>query len=309
VTARPSLDANELLDAYRSRVERALADAVEQMLYATSNVIAEPVRYAVSAGGKRIRPVLCLIAYDATGHPADGTPSRKGALDVACALELIHTYSLVHDDLPCMDDDDLRRGRPTVHRVFGTARAAVAGAAMIPLAFRLLERGLGQLGGSEDQKRRMRSQLAAGAGGGGMVAGQCMDLAAEQVLVELGALREIHSRKTGALFVAAMRLGAMAGCANDRVVDVLGSYGAAAGLAFQIVDDVLDETGSSAVLGKTAGKDRAQAKSTFPALLGRAEAMRQARTAVETAVGNIAAAGLDPAPFHAIGEFILVRDR
>jgi geranylgeranyl pyrophosphate synthase len=312
MNASPSVDANELLGSYRSRVETALAAAVEQMLYATSGVLAEPIRYAVSAGGKRIRPVLALVACDAVaGYAGENANSSRndGALDVACALEIIHTYSLVHDDLPCMDDDDLRRGRPTVHRVFGTARAAVAGAAMIPLAFRVLERGLDQLGLREDARRAMRRQLATGAGGGGMVAGQCMDLAAEQALVELGALREIHSRKTGALFVAALRLGAMAGRADSRVVDVLGSYGAAVGLAFQIVDDVLDETGDSAVLGKTAGKDRAQEKSTFPALLGRDEAMRQARAAVETAVADIGAAGLDPAPFHAIGDFILVRDR
>ena len=297
-------DATTLLGSEQARIESALANAVERMLYATSPVLADPIRYAISAGGKRIRPVLCMMAYGASG-----AARADGALDVACSLEFIHTYSLVHDDLPCMDDDDLRRGRPTVHRVFGTERAAVAGAAMIPLAFRLLESGLGSLGLPEVRKRAARAELARGAGGGGMVAGQLLDLLAEKALVELGPLREIHSRKTGALFVSALRLGGMAGSATDRVVDVLGSYGAAVGLAFQIVDDVLDETGDSAILGKTAGKDRAQEKSTFPALLGRDEAMRQAREAVDTAVADIAAAGLDPAPFQAVGEFILSRDR
>jgi geranylgeranyl pyrophosphate synthase len=287
------------------RIEEALDAGLERILHATSAVLSEPIRYAMSSGGKRIRPALCMQAYRAAGGPA----GNRGALDVACALEIVHGYSLVHDDLPCMDDDDLRRGRPTAHRVFGAARAAVAGAAMIPLAFRLLEDGLSSIGLDESRRRLVRSELAKGAGAGGMVGGQVLDLAAEQALVELGPLREIHSRKTGALFVAALRMGALAAGASDAKVDALGEFGAAAGLAFQIVDDVLDETGDSAVLGKTAGKDRAQEKSTFPALLGRDEAMRQARDAVKTAVARIAAAGVDPAPFEAVGDFILSRDR
>jgi geranylgeranyl pyrophosphate synthase len=297
--------ADSFLASEQARIDRALASAVERILYATSPVIAEPVRYAVSAGGKRVRPVLCAMAYSAAG----GTVGNAGADDVACALELIHTYSLVHDDLPCMDDDDLRRGRPTVHRVYGSERAAIAGAAMIPLAFRLLEQGLGRLGLPQDRRRAARLELARGAGAGGMVGGQVLDLAGEQALVELPALREIHSRKTGALFVSALRLGGLAAAADDETVAALGAFGAAVGMAFQIVDDVLDETGEAAVLGKTAGKDRAQEKATFPALLGREEAMRQARTAVALAVENIAAAGLDPAPFHVVGDFILSRDR
>lgn len=286
-------------------IEEALAAGLERILDGTSAVIADPVRYAMSSRGKRIRPSLCMMAWRAAGGPA----GHAGALDVACSIELIHGYSLVHDDLPCMDDDDLRRGRPTAHRVFGTDRAAVAGAAMIPLAFRLLEEGLDTLGLDEALRRAVRKELAHGAGGGGMVGGQVLDLAAEQALVKMGPLREIHSRKTGALFVAALRMGAMAAGASPDEVEAVGEFGAAVGLAFQIVDDVLDETGDSAVLGKTAGKDKAQAKSTFPALLGRDEAMRQAREAVETAVARIAAAGLDPAPFEAAGDFILSRDR
>ncbi|MEO5511039.1 MAG: polyprenyl synthetase family protein [Longimicrobiales bacterium] len=287
------------------RIDGVLAVSLDRILYATSPVIADPVRYALASGGKRIRPVLCTLAWRAAG----GTPGHAGADDVACAVELIHTYSLIHDDLPCMDDDDLRRGRPTVHRVYGSERAAVAGAAMIPLAFSLLEQGMDSIGLPEPERRTARQELARGAGAGGMVGGQVMDLAGEKALVELPALREIHSRKTGALIVAALRLGAMAARADDATVDVVGAFGAAVGLAFQIVDDVLDETGEAATLGKTAGKDRAQEKATFPGLLGRAEAMRHAHEAVEQAVSKIAAAGLDPAPFHVVGDFVLHRDR
>src|SRR4051812_9816969 len=157
----------DILTDSRAHVEAALTTVLQQMLNETSAVLAEPITYAVSAGGKRIRPILCLLAHEAAG----GRRGDAGATDVACALELIHGYSLVHDDLPCMDDDDLRRGRPTTHRVFGTARAAVAGSAMIPLAFRLLERGLDRLGLDEAHKRDARAELARGAGAGGMVGG------------------------------------------------------------------------------------------------------------------------------------------
>ena len=294
-----------MLTSEQARIDAVLASRLDTYLYATPAVLADPIRYAISAGGKRIRPVLCLLAFRAAG----GTSGSAGADDVACSLELIHTYSLVHDDLPCMDDDDLRRGRPTVHRVFGSERAAVAGSAMIPLAFKVLETGLESLGVDTAYRRAARVELARGAGAGGMVGGQVLDLAAEQALVEVPALREIHSRKTGALFVSALRLGGLSAGAPPETVDALAEFGAAVGLAFQIVDDVLDETGDAAVLGKTAGKDRAQSKATFPGLMGRDEASRQARDAVASAVSKIAAAGLDHAPFHAVGDFILNRDR
>jgi geranylgeranyl pyrophosphate synthase len=288
-----------------ARFEPVLAANLDRLLADTPPFLAEPVRYAVSAGGKRIRPILCLLAWRASG----GRGGEAGADAVACAVELIHTYSLVHDDLPCMDDDDLRRGQPTVHRVFGSARAAAAGLAMIPLAFRQLEIGIACLELTADAARSARIELARGAGGGGMVGGQLLDLRAEQALVDLPALREIHSGKTGALIVAAIRLGAQAAGAAPETVAVLGRFGHAAGLAFQIVDDVLDETGSAEVLGKTAGKDRAQSKSTFPALLGVDAAMKEAVEAIDSAIADIADAGIDPAPFRTVGEFILTRDR
>jgi geranylgeranyl pyrophosphate synthase len=312
------------LAASRAAIDSALPDKLDGLLNATSASLADPIRYALSAGGKRIRPALCLLAWNATrtagsrdtpvdgDAAADGDPQAdagSGAGDVACAVELIHTYSLIHDDLPCMDDDDLRRGKPTVHRVFGTRRAALAGAALIPLACKLMERGTERLGLPEPYRRDARLELAAGAGGGVMVGGQVLDLEAEQALVELPIRRDIHARKTGALFVSALRLGALSAAAPAAMVAVLGTFGAAAGLSFQIVDDVLDETGSAAVLGKTAGKDRTQSKATFPALLGRDRAMEQARAALGGAVAELAAAGVDPAPFSAIADFILNRDR
>lgn len=299
-TRTPSIIAQE-----HERLEPVLAGRMEELLRAMPATLAEPVAYAVSGGGKRIRPILCLLAYRAAG----GATADAGADDVACSLELIHTYSLVHDDLPCMDDDDLRRGRPTLHRVYGSRRAAVAGVTLIPLAFRMLEQGLTSLRATDAVRREAHRELAAGAGGGGMVGGQLLDLAAEQVLVDLPALREIHSRKTGALIESSLRLGAITAGACDDMVATLGRFGVAAGLAFQIVDDVLDETSSSAVLGKTAGKDRAQAKSTFPALMGVDAAMQEAAEAMQSAVADIERAGLDPAPFRTVGEFILTRDR
>ena len=208
-----------------------------------------------------------------------------------------------------MDDDDLRRGRPTVHRVYGTECAVLAGAALIPLAFRMVNRGLAALPIPAAARFVGRRELARGAGGGGMVGGQLLDLEAERTVVELGGLREIHSRKTGALIVSALRLGAIGAGADDSVVNLFGGFGEAAGLAFQIVDDVLDETSDSAVLGKTAGKDRQQSKATFPALLGIEGALSEARSAVDEAVENISGAGIDAAPFRAIGDFILSRDR
>ena len=295
----------DLIGREHARLEPVLMANLDRWLADMPSALAEPIRYAVAAGGKRIRPILCLLAWRAAGG---GTVSA-GADAVACALELVHTYSLVHDDLPCMDDDDLRRGQPTVHRVFGSARAAASGMALIPLAFRQLESGIRELGIGEEGARAVRLELAAGAGGGGMVGGQLLDLRAEQALVDLPALREIHGRKTGALIVASLRLGARAASAPEEIVEVLGRFGHAAGLAFQIVDDVLDETGSAAVLGKTAGKDRAQSKSTFPALLGVDEAMKQANEAIERAIADMAGAQLDPAPFRTVGEFILTRDR
>lgn len=218
------------------------------------------MRYSVFAGGKRIRPLLAYHAATAVrGH-------REGIEDAACTLEMIHTYSLIHDDLPDMDNDDLRRGRPTCHKVFGNAIAILAGDALCTLAFEVL----GSLPhASGDTRAKLVVELASASGTcRGMIAGQVHDLESEGMLPEAERLDMIHRAKTGALLRASVRMGAIYAGANDEQLKALTSYGEHVGLAFQIVDDVLDVEQTSEELGKTAGKDAAQQKMTFPAVYG-----------------------------------------
>jgi len=271
---------------------------------ARSGVLSGPLRYALEGGGKRLRGTLCVLAYRTLRGEAG-----RGIYLVAAALELVHTYSLIHDDLPCMDDDDLRRGRPTLHRVFGTPAAAVSGLGMIPLAFGVLLEGASELQLNDPVPRGLALALARGIGAGGMVGGQWLDLQAEGRGKRLGlaALEQIHAAKTGALFRAALEMGALAARGTGEQVEAMGAYGANLGLAFQVVDDLLDETADSAVLGKTAGKDRRQDKATYPALLGSAGARARARTAVADGVGWLHEAGVSSAQLEAVGEWVLAR--
>jgi geranylgeranyl diphosphate synthase type II len=226
------------------------------------------MRYSLFAGGKRIRPILCLEAARAV---SDHSP---GVAAAACALEMVHTYSLIHDDLPALDNDDLRRGKPTCHKVFGEAMAILAGDALLTLAFRVL----GEIEAVDDpSKVRMISELASAAGTpGGMIAGQVSDLEGEGKTPDPVLLGTIHRAKTGALLRASVRLGAICAGADDERLEALSRYGEHTGLAFQIVDDLLDVEESSAALGKTAGKDAAQQKITFPAVYGLEESRRMA---------------------------------
>lgn len=237
------------------------------------------MRYACQ-GGKRLRALLVYAAGETLGvHP--------DALDApACAIELIHAYSLIHDDLPAMDDDDLRRGRATVHKAFDEATAILAGDALQTLAFEVLAKAHH---GNAAQRLQAVKLLAEAAGAAGMVGGQAVDLESEGLTLALARLESLHARKTGALILAAVKLATAFADADSRHCHALEAYGRALGLAYQIQDDVLDETASTATLGKTGGKDRAQAKSTFPALLGLAAA--QAR-ALETFAAARTAAGV-----------------
>ncbi len=225
------------------------------------------MRYSLFAGGKRIRPILCL---EAAGAVADLAP---GAEEAACALELVHTYSLVHDDLPALDNDDLRRGRPTCHKQFGEAMAILAGDALLTLAFRVLS----QIRAAEGRRAQLAEELAVAAGTvGGMIGGQVADLEGEGQQPTAGLLETIHRAKTGALLRASARMGAICAGADSRQLAALACYGQHAGLAFQIVDDILDVEQSSEALGKTAGKDAEQHKITFPAVYGLEESHRMA---------------------------------
>jgi farnesyl diphosphate synthase len=255
--------------AHQQRIEAVLTRALAPGMIA-EGPLAEAMRYAALGGGKRMRPLLAYAAGECVG-------ARPDALDApAAAVELIHAYSLVHDDLPCMDDDVLRRGRPTTHVAFGEAMALLAGDALQALAFEVLA------GGALPDAGRACALLAQAAGARGMAGGQAIDLTATGATLALSELANMHRMKTGALISAAVRLGGMAGGALDAVTEqALDGYAAAAGLAFQVVDDVLDVEGTAATLGKTAGKDAAQGKPTFVTLLGlaaareRAEALRQ----------------------------------
>jgi geranylgeranyl diphosphate synthase type II len=259
------VDVRTVLDRYRAEIETALDEAVPEVHGALSR-LHEAMRYSVLEGGKRIRPALTFASCEAVG----GT--SRAAAAPAVALELVHAYSLVHDDLPCMDDDDLRRGRPTNHRVFGEALAVLAGDGLLTRAFGVLAEA------PLPAETRIRSVeiLAEAAGSKGMVGGQVLDLAAEgSADVDLPALQYIHTRKTGALFRAACRLGGLAGGSDGGQDEVLGRFGETIGLAFQIVDDILDETASTEQLGKGARKDRSRGKLTYPFLLGLDESKRR----------------------------------
>jgi len=217
------------------------------------------MRYSLFAGGKRIRPILCIAAAQALSD------SPLGIESAACALELIHTYSLIHDDLPALDNDDLRRGQPTCHKVFGEAIAILAGDALLTFAFQVLA----QLDCEPDRKTRLIEELAVASGTvGGMIGGQVNDLEGEGQPPTAALLEAIHRAKTGALLKASLRMGAIYAGADDDQLQALSCYGEHIGLAFQIVDDVLDVEQPSEALGKTAGKDAKQQKITFPAVYG-----------------------------------------
>lgn len=245
--------------------------------------LAEAVSYAALGGGKRIRAAIVCEAYRCAGGRSD--PSG-----LAAAVELLHTYSLVHDDLPCMDDDDTRRGRPTLHRAFDHDTALIAGVAMIPLAFLKLAHAGETLGLDSCTIGRLARELASAAGGGGMVGGQWLDLASEGRELSADALREIHAAKTGRLFEAAAAIGGLAAEAPDAVVAALREFGASLGLAYQIADDILDATGESQRLGKAAGRDAAHRKCTFPSVVGLPESLETVRNLAERAIQAVARA-------------------
>jgi geranylgeranyl pyrophosphate synthase len=302
---RPTVTSVERVLATRRReVERTLASITAGL--PGDDPVSAAMRYALGGGGKRLRPVLCLAAMEAVGAAPDGSAA---ALRAACAVELVHTYSLVHDDLPAMDNDDVRRGRPTTHRAFGTSAAALAGFALIPHACRILATAAADLGLPSAARRQAVHELCAGAGGAGMVGGQVLDLAAEHRAVSRAELTAIHRMKTGALFRAALRIGGVLGGAGPAAVDALGEFGQRLGLAFQITDDVLDVTSDSAALGKTAGKDRGADKSTFVSHMGVASARDEARAETGRALDALGEAGLRTPVLEALAGFAVARDR
>lgn len=293
-----------LLDAERSAADAAIARAADTLLHDVPESLAAPIRYALGGDGKRLRPILCVAAFRAL-RPDGDAPIH----DVAVALEIIHTYSLIHDDLPCMDDDDLRRGRPTVHRAFDARTATVAGAFMIALAFRQLANAAASMALPPKSRALLVDELSAAAGAAGMVGGQWLDLEGESGTASLQALERIHAAKTGALMSAAVAMGAIAAEADAASIAAFREAGAALGVAFQIHDDVLDETASDAVLGKTAGKDRQSGKATFPGRLGLGASRERAAAAAERARSALRSVRVEDPALHALIAFAVERDR
>ena len=230
------------------------------------------MRYSVFAGGKRLRPILAIASFELAGAKGNAI------LPVACGLELIHTYSLIHDDLPCMDDDDLRRGKPTLHKVFGDGMAVLAGDALHALAFELL---------SKTKNPKLVSEIAHEIGTCGMVGGQAADLQAEGKKVTITQVNFIHAHKTGALIKASVRAGAILGGARGGKLKTLSSYGERFGVAFQIVDDILDATGEAEMLGKRTRADASKGKATYPKVLGVEKSKKRARRLLEEAKAEL----------------------
>lgn len=288
----------EYLAARQRQVEAALEAWVPPET-TPPETIHRAMRYSLFAGGKRIRPILCLAAAEAVRDDAAGVENA------ACALELVHTYSLIHDDLPALDNDDLRRGRPTAHIVFGEAIAILAGDSLLTLAFQVLSE---MNGASAECRLRLCRELATAAGTvGGMIAGQVHDLEGEGKTPTPELLERIHRAKTGALLRASVRIGAIYAGAGEKELEALSRYGDHIGLAFQIVDDLLDVEQTSEKLGKTAGKDAARQKITFPAVYGVERSRRMAEVELECAHRALEPLGERARRLHELAEFIVHR--
>lgn len=261
--------------------------------------IHKAMRYSLFAGGKRLRPILCLAAAEASG----GAVSR--AMPSACAVECIHTYSLIHDDLPCMDDDDFRRGQPTSHKVFGEGVAVLAGDALLTVAFEILA----QAGGTARYKMpALVRELAVASGSRWLIGGQVADLEGEGKKISGAELKFIHQSKTAALLTAAIRLGAMSANASEQKLRSLTVFGQSLGLAFQVIDDILDVTQTSEKLGKSAGKDVAARKATYPAIFGLEKSRKEALRLTNLARTALEPFGAKAATLNALADYLLRRD-
>jgi geranylgeranyl diphosphate synthase type II len=289
----------EFIASYRPEIERALRQAVPKATV-RPQVLHKAMRHSLFAGGKRLRPLLVLAA----AHACGGKPAH--ALPLAAAVECLHTFSLVHDDLPCMDDDDLRRGVPTCHVEFGEAVALLAGDALQALAFELTA---SHPGTTRHPSGAMVKELAMAAGSLHLVGGQVLDMEAEgRAKTTLAQLKAIHLGKTAALLTACLRLGGMSANATPTQLDALTAFGTHLGLAFQVVDDILDCTQTSEKLGKTAGKDAAAGKATYPAILGLPKARREADKLTRQAMAALDPLGGRATLLQAFAEKMLARD-
>lgn len=293
----------DFLEAYLSDRQKIVDEALQRYLSDEDGVphdLHNAMRYSVFAGGKRIRPILCLAAAEACG--GDMAP----AMPVACALELIHTYSLIHDDLPAMDNDDFRRGKPTSHKVFGEALAILAGDALLTEAFVLLSRAE-KVRLAAEKRLAVIQEIANAAGVAGMVGGQALDIRTGKNSPDFEGLQCIHRLKTGALIAVAVKAGAILAGANDDKIQSLNVYGSHLGIAFQIADDILNVEGDSRLMGKQTGSDVASGKVTYPTLLGLENAKTKLVEHVESAVAAIETFDSRALPLRVIARYIMER--
>jgi geranylgeranyl diphosphate synthase type II len=297
--ADPAAEAEAYLRASTALVE-AYLDRVLPPVGGHLPRLAEAIRYSALGGGKRLRPALAFAAAEACGH------DRALALPVAAAVEMIHTYSLIHDDLPAMDDDDLRRGRPTSHKVFGEALAILAGDALLTQAFEVLAADEAI---APARRVQIVREIAAAGGAAGLVGGQVADLEGEGRELTLPDLEFIHARKTGALILASVRAGALAAGAEPGQVAALSDFARRIGLGFQIVDDLLDIEGDPAATGKATGRDSTHRKATFPAIFGIEASRQRADELIAEALAAIAAFGTAADPLRALARFVGGRKR
>ncbi|MGI9861208.1 farnesyl diphosphate synthase [Moorella naiadis] len=290
------------LDSYLEERRQQVQEALRECLPPADSyppVIHQAMYYSLFAGGKRLRPILVLAAGEAVGSP------REPLLPAACAVELIHTYSLIHDDLPTMDNDDYRRGRPTCHRVYGEAIALLAGDALLTQAFAVLSRVPADI--PPERVLQAMGELAVAAGSQGLIGGQVVDMEAEGQPVTVTTVDYIHSHKTGSLIRACLRLGGLLGGAGEEQLALLTRYGEALGLAFQITDDILDITGDFSRMGKQGGGDVARGKATYPACLGLATSRQKAAELCQEAEDCARALGPAATPLALLAGFVLKR--
>ncbi len=285
----------------QKEIDRAMAKALPHKHDLIGDLY-EAMRHSMFSGGKRLRPVLILAAAEACGKPSDGL------MNAALAMECIHTYSLIHDDLPAMDNDDLRRGQPTCHVAFDEPTAILAGDGLLTYAFELM--AMIRTSSSRGQRRLLEAihLLAHAAGMNGMVGGQMADLVCEKQVIDLPTLEYIHTHKTGHLISAACRMGALLGGARDSQVKALTVYGEALGLAFQIADDILNVVGDQARLGKQTGTDQARGKATYPALLGLEASQEHARALMLRALTALKPLGPEAEPLRALAHYVIERE-
>jgi geranylgeranyl pyrophosphate synthase len=296
-SATPTANAVDMLKRHGKAVEAYLTSLRSRHPSAPER-LSDAIDYSLLAGGKRLRPALVLETARACGVPS----SDPSALAAAGAIELIHTFSLVHDDLPAMDDDDLRRGRPTNHKVFGEAMAILAGDAMVTMAFEVI---------ATDADPRVAPslirELASASGPQGMIGGQVLDIDGENASLALDELRRLHAMKTGALLTCACRMGAIAAGADPEALEAVTSYGRHLGLAFQIVDDLLDVTSTPEQMGKATGKDAGKGKNTYPTLLGVEASQQAAHDQLAAALGAVSRLGDSAAGLQSLAKFVVDR--